>query len=263
MSLGQRQRHDAISGGRLPGASSCPTVLELRHVTCAYEQGRPAICDISLAIREGEILCLLGPSGCGTTTTLRVIAGFEPITAGEVYLEGRLVSSPGSLMATERRRVGMVFQDYALFPHLRVLDNIAFGLRNLPKEERGARVSTMLALIGLTGLERRYPHELSGGQQQRAGIARGLANQPQYILADEPTGNLDTATTAEILALMARLNPWAVPFTAILFGVFYVGSGALQRQMGLPFPLVWIIQGVVILAFLASRAVRQRQLQAV
>lgn len=217
MSLGQRQRHDAISGGRLPEAPSCPTVLELRHVTCAYEQGRPAICDISLAIREGEILCLLGPSGCGKTTTLRVIAGFEPITAGEVYLEGRLVSSPESLVATERRRVGMVFQDYALFPHLRVLDNIAFGLRDLPKEERAARVSTMLALIGLTGLERRYPHELSGGQQQRVALARALAQKPTVLLLDEPFSNLDPDMTGkmreELYDLLLQTNTTAVLVT--------------------------------------------------
>ena len=101
-----------------------PLVLELRKVTCAYEVGRAAISDVSFSVREGDILCLLGPSGCGKTTTLRVIAGFEPVVGGEVYLEGQLASAPGLLLPTERRRVGMVFQEYALFPHLRVVENI-------------------------------------------------------------------------------------------------------------------------------------------
>ncbi|MFM8550824.1 MAG: ABC transporter ATP-binding protein [Nitrospiraceae bacterium] len=192
-------------------------MLELRHVTCAYEQGRPAIADISLAIREGEILCLLGPSGCGKTTTLRAIAGFEPVTAGEVYLEGRLVSSPASLVPTEQRRIGMVFQDYALFPHLRVLDNIAFGLRDLPKSERTSQVAAMLALTGLSGLERRYPHELSGGQQQRVALARALAQQPAVLLLDEPFSNLDPDMTGkmreELYDLLVQTKTTAVLVT--------------------------------------------------
>jgi iron(III) transport system ATP-binding protein len=170
---------------------SRPTVLELRGVSCAYDPGRPAIRDISLAASEGEILCLLGPSGCGKTTTLRVIAGFEPVTEGEVYLEGRLVSGPGLLVPTEQRRVGMVFQEYALFPHLRVADNIGFGLRDLPGDHRAERVQAMLKMIGLRDLARRYPHELSGGQQQRVALARALVQKPVILLLDEPFSNLD------------------------------------------------------------------------
>lgn len=191
---------------RLSSNADRPTVLELRKVTCVYEKGQSAIADISLSAREGEILCLLGPSGCGKTTTLRVIAGFEPVAAGEVYLGGRLVSSPDLLMPTEARRVGMVFQEYALFPHLRVTENIAFGLHHLPADQRHAQVQTMLSMIGLTGLERRFPHELSGGQQQRVAIARSLANQPDLLLADEPTGALDSATGVEVLSLFQKLN---------------------------------------------------------
>jgi iron(III) transport system ATP-binding protein len=168
-----------------------PTVVELRKVSCAYEVGRPAISDISFSVREGEILCLLGPSGCGKTSTLRVIAGFEPLVSGEIYLEGRLVSSPGHLTAAEDRRVGMVFQEYALFPHLRVTENIAFGLHHLPPAQRKGQVDMMLALTGLAGLERRYPHELSGGQQQRVALARALAQKPVVLLLDEPFSNLD------------------------------------------------------------------------
>lgn len=187
MSIDPQQRSQP-PGGRSPAP---PIILELRRVTCAYETGRPAIAEVSLSAREGEVLCLLGPSGCGKTTTLRVIAGFEPVSSGEVYLGGRLVSDSGMTVPTEQRRVGMVFQEYALFPHLRVGENVAFGLNHLPPAQQAAEVARMLALIGLTGLERRYPHELSGGQQQRVALARALAPQPVLLLLDEPFSNLD------------------------------------------------------------------------
>jgi iron(III) transport system ATP-binding protein len=166
-------------------------VLELRHVSCAYETGRPAVQEISFAAREGEILCLLGPSGCGKTTILRAIAGFEPVRSGQLFLSGQLVSSPDVMIPTENRHVGMVFQEYALFPHLRVQDNIAFGLHHLARSERASRVQEMLRLTGLEGFERRYPHELSGGQQQRVALARALVQNPVVLLLDEPFSNLD------------------------------------------------------------------------
>jgi iron(III) transport system ATP-binding protein len=167
------------------------SVLELRYVSCAYVTGRPAVQRISFAAREGEILCLLGPSGCGKTTILRAIAGFEPVCSGQIFLSGQLVSSPDVMTPTENRRVGMVFQEYALFPHLRVQDNIAFGLRDLARSVRAARVQEMLRLTGLEGFERRYPHELSGGQQQRVALARALVQNPVVLLLDEPFSNLD------------------------------------------------------------------------
>jgi iron(III) transport system ATP-binding protein len=167
------------------------SVLELREVSCAYEIGRPAVQGISFAAREGEILCLLGPSGCGKTTILRAIAGFEPVRSGHLFLSGQLMSSPDVMIPTENRRVGMVFQEYALFPHLRVQDNIAFGLRHLGRSERTSRVQGMLRLTGLEGFERRYPHELSGGQQQRVALARALVQDPVVLLLDEPFSNLD------------------------------------------------------------------------
>ena len=167
------------------------SVLELRYVSCAYETGRPAVQEISFAAREGEILCLLGPSGCGKTTILRAIAGFEPVRSGQIFLSGQLMSSPDVMTPTENRHVGMVFQEYALFPHLRVQDNIAFGLRHLARSERAARVQEMLRLTGLEGFERRYPHELSGGQQQRVALARALVQNPVVLLLDEPFSNLD------------------------------------------------------------------------
>ena len=167
------------------------SVLELRYVSCAYETGRLAVQGISFAAREGEILCLLGPSGCGKTTILRAIAGFEPVRSGQLFLSGQLVSSPDVMIPTESRHVGMVFQEYALFPHLRVQDNIAFGLHDLPRSERAARVQEMLRLTGLEGFERRYPHELSGGQQQRVALSRALVQNPIVLLLDEPFSNLD------------------------------------------------------------------------
>lgn len=166
-------------------------VLELRAVACAYETGRPAIRNISFAAREGEILCLLGPSGCGKTTILRAIAGFEPVRSGELFLSGRLVSNANLTVPTEERRVGMVFQEYALFPHLRVADNIAFGLQHLSRGDRKCQVQEMLRLTGLEGFDRRYPHELSGGQQQRVALARALVQNPVVLLLDEPFSNLD------------------------------------------------------------------------
>lgn len=177
-----------VQGHLFTPASS---VLELRHVSCSYETGRPAVQGISFAAREGEIICLLGPSGCGKTTILRAIAGFEPVRSGQIFLSGQLVSSPDVMTPTENRRIGMVFQEYALFPHLRVQDNIAFGLRQLTRSIRAARVQEMLRLTGLEGFERRYPHELSGGQQQRVALARALVQNPVVLLLDEPFSNLD------------------------------------------------------------------------
>ena len=170
---------------------STSSILEFRSVSCAYDPSRPAIRDISFSIREGEILCLLGPSGCGKTTVLRAIAGFEPVRSGQIFLSDRLVSSSTETVPTEERRVGMVFQEYALFPHLRVADNIAFGLHHLSRAERTCRVQEMLRLTGLEGLEHRYPHELSGGQQQRVALSRALVQNPVLLLLDEPFSNLD------------------------------------------------------------------------
>ncbi len=166
-------------------------VLELRDVSCAYERNRPAVEHITLTVHQGEILCLLGPSGCGKTTILRAIAGFERVIAGSIALSGQLVSSNDVMVPTEQRRIGMVFQEYALFPHLRVEKNIAFGLSHLARTQQNAIVDDLLALTGLRGLEHRYPHELSGGQQQRVALARALALRPVLLLLDEPFSNLD------------------------------------------------------------------------
>ncbi len=166
-------------------------VLELREISCAYEPTRPAVEHITLTVHQGEILCLLGPSGCGKTTILRAIAGFERVIAGSIALSGQLVSSRDTMVPTEQRHIGMVFQEYALFPHLRVEKNIAFGLSHLSRPQQKAVVDDLLTLTGLRGLEHRYPHELSGGQQQRVALARALAPRPVLLLLDEPFSNLD------------------------------------------------------------------------
>ncbi|MCP9470434.1 MAG: ABC transporter ATP-binding protein [Nitrospira sp.] len=199
-----------------PRGSACP-VLELRSVSCAYDPTHPAVRDISFSVRKGELLCLLGPSGCGKTTILRAIAGFEPVRSGEIFLSGRLVSSSSHTVPTEERRVGMVFQEYALFPHLRVEDNIAFGLRDLTRPERVERVQEMLRLIGLEAFGRRYPHELSGGQQQRVALARALARHPVVLLLDEPFSNLDPDMAGrmrqDLSDLLRRMNTTTVLVT--------------------------------------------------
>lgn len=166
------------------------SLLELHQVSHAY--GRHRVVDrLSLRIEQGSIGCLLGPSGCGKTTVLRCIAGFEAIDEGEIRINGKVVSGGGANLAPEKRRIGMVFQDYALFPHLSVGDNIAFGLRNTAAARRQTRVDELLATIGLDGQGRKYPHELSGGQQQRVALARALAPKPDLLLLDEPFSNLD------------------------------------------------------------------------
>ncbi|WP_305849868.1 ABC transporter ATP-binding protein [Thermaerobacter sp. PB12/4term] len=148
-----------------------------------------AVAGLDLDVYRGEILVLVGPSGCGKTTTLRLIAGFEVPDAGRIELSGRVVAGAGRPVPPEERRAGLVFQEYALFPHLTVAENIAFGLPRGP--ERRRRVAEMVELVRLEGLEDRYPHELSGGQQQRVALARALAPRPQILLLDEPFSNLD------------------------------------------------------------------------
>jgi iron(III) transport system ATP-binding protein len=165
--------------------------LEVSNIHLGYGD-LPVIRGLSFKLGQGEIGCLLGASGCGKTTALRAIAGFERLDEGEIRIDEQTVSAPGLLLAPEKRSVGMVFQDHALFPHLSVAGNVAFGLRKLSATERERRVRKLLELTGLTGLDARYPHELSGGQQQRVALARALAPEPSVLLMDEPFSNLDT-----------------------------------------------------------------------
>jgi len=167
--------------------------LELRQLGVHYPgRSRPPVDGVSLGLAAGDIGVLIGPSGCGKTTLLRAVAGLEPAQAGEILVSGQPVEGGGVHVPAERRQVGMVFQDYALFPHLDVARNVGFGLqRGLSAADKRARVAEVLALVGLAGSEQRMPHELSGGQQQRVALARALAPRPQLLLLDEPFSNLD------------------------------------------------------------------------
>ena len=167
---------------------STALLLDLRNLACGYGAQR-VVQNLNLHLNAGDIGCLLGSSGCGKTTTLRAIAGFETVHAGEIQLGGEVISKAGYTLAPEKRRIGMVFQDYALFPHLTVAQNIAFGIRKHPRQAQV--IGDMLELVNLGGLDQRYPHELSGGQQQRVALARALAPEPQLLLLDEPFSNLD------------------------------------------------------------------------
>lgn len=164
------------------------TILELNQLSCGYGHHK-VVSDLTIHLKAGDIGCLLGPSGCGKTTTLRAVAGFEPITGGEIRLAGEVLTTPARRTPPEQRRIGMVFQDYALFPHLTVHDNVGFGIAKHPERKR--IVDELLELVKLAPLGKRYPHELSGGQQQRVALARALAPDPKLLLLDEPFSNLD------------------------------------------------------------------------
>lgn len=157
-----------------------------------------ALDDISLDIDPGQIMAILGPSGCGKTTLLRTLAGFENIDQGEIYVQGTCVSSETVDVPPNHRQIGIVFQEYSLFPHLNVSQNIGFGLRDMSTASRNIRISEILDLMRLTDIENRYPHELSGGQQQRVALARTLAPNPITVLLDEPFSNVDATMRAQL-----------------------------------------------------------------
>jgi iron(III) transport system ATP-binding protein len=165
--------------------------LMIRNVNLSYQDGL-IVDDVTLGLKPQELGCLLGPSGCGKSTLLRAIAGFQELDSGEIWLDNELLSTERHRIPPEERGVGMVFQDIALFPHLTVADNIAFGLTGWSETSQYQRIAELLDLIGLTGLGQRYPHELSGGQQQRVALARAMAPKPKLLLLDEPFSGLDT-----------------------------------------------------------------------
>jgi iron(III) transport system ATP-binding protein len=183
-----------IATVQMPQRTTVQHVLTVRGLSKRYTRGvLPAVADVSLSVEAGDIMAVVGESGCGKTTLLRLVAGLEEPDAGEITIGGVTVAGPRAWVEPERRGIGMVFQDFALFPHMTAFGNIVYGLGGLPRRERRRRAEEMLELVGLTGLGERYPHQLSGGQQQRVSLARALAPQPSLLLLDEPFSNLDTA----------------------------------------------------------------------
>jgi len=191
---------DAFGTPDSPAAGAL-VVAGLRHRL----GGLIVVADVGFEVGPGEGHALVGPSGCGKSTTLRLIAGLEPVQAGWVTIGGDLVAAPGRHVPPERRHVGLMFQDYALFPHLTVRRNVAFGLGRLPRREREARVDAWLARVGLPAHGERYPHELSGGEQQRVALARALAPRPCLMLLDEAFSNLDTHLREDLRTLVLDL----------------------------------------------------------
>jgi iron(III) transport system ATP-binding protein len=175
---------------------------------CKHYGGAAALQGVSLTIESGELMAILGPSGCGKTTTLQVLAGFLTPDSGEIWSDDRLISSAEGIVPPERRQMSLVFQSYALWPHLTVFQNIAFGLemRRIPSNQIKQRVSAMLELVNLPGFEKRYPHQLSGGQQQRVALARALVVEPDTLLLDEPLSNLDANLREQMRFEIRRIH---------------------------------------------------------
>ena len=203
--------------------------LEVSQLEVRYAgQTQAAVQGVSLGLSAGQIGVLIGPSGCGKTTLLRAVAGLEPVSGGEIRIDGQLVGSADFSLPPEQRRIGMVFQDYALFPHLSVGRNVAFGIHELPRGEQQQRVRECLALVGLEGSEARFPHELSGGQQQRVALARALAPRPRLMLLDEPFSNLDVdlreRLAHEVRGILKTANATALFVTHDQLEAFAIGD---------------------------------------
>lgn len=192
------------------------TFFEVKNLTFGYASGNNSVIrDFSLQMEQGEVVGLLGNSGCGKSTLLRLIAGLESPKSGRIQIDGKVLVDQGQFVEPEQRGIGMIFQDYALFPHLTVEQNILFGLHRLSKAERLVRLKEMLALVQLEGYGKRYPHELSGGQQQRVAFARALAPRPAILLMDEPFSNLDAELKTKIRDDLKRMLR-AAKMTSIL-----------------------------------------------
>ena len=177
-------------GARGSAAATIASRLTFEHVSHGFD-GTPVLNDFSLDIAPGEIVCLLGPSGCGKTTLLRLAAGIERLDEGRILIDNTVVSSPDHFVPPERRGVGLVFQDFALFPHLTILQNVSFGLKTLDPEQARQAALTALERVGLASMAAEYPHVLSGGEQQRVALARAIVPRPNVLLLDEPFSGLD------------------------------------------------------------------------
>lgn len=178
--------------------------LSIKNLTCQYDD-QTVLESLSLEVEQGEIVCLLGASGCGKTTLLKAIAGLLPLSSGQMSLNCLTIDDGKNWLPPEQRNIGMIFQDYALFPHLTVAENIAFGLKNESAQQKLMKVEEMLSLIHLKGYGDRYPHQLSGGQQQRVAIARSLAYKPDLLLLDEPFSNIDTQVRHELIREIRKI----------------------------------------------------------
>jgi len=202
--------------------------LQVHEISASYDRGKMVVNSVSFELEEGELGCLLGPSGCGKTTILRAISGFQDLGSGSISLDGTLISQPNKHVSPERRNVGMVFQDHALFPHLSIAENIGFGLSKLDPQERDQRVSSLLELIGMQDYSNQYPHELSGGQSQRVALARAIAPQPKLLLMDEPFSNLDSdlreSLGHEVRILLKELGITAIMVTHDQHDAFALGD---------------------------------------
>jgi len=219
------------------------TAIKIENVSKFFGSSA-AVDNASFTVNSGEIFAILGPSGCGKTTTLRLIAGFESPDKGAIYIEDRKVAGQGVFVEAEKRSVGLVFQDYALFPHMRVWENIAFGLQNVAAKDRGGVVDTMLSFVGLSGYRDRYPFELSGGQQQRVALARALAPSPVVVLLDEPLSNLDADMRVrmreEMLGVLKKAGTTTIIVTHDQEEAFSMAdhvavfNGGMVEQIGTP-----------------------------
>ncbi|MFU8812732.1 MAG: ABC transporter ATP-binding protein [Balneolaceae bacterium] len=192
-------------------------LLQVNNIDKSFEKGNPVVQDVSFHVGKDEIVALLGPSGCGKTTTLRMISGFETVDNGEIILNGRLLSSLNHHEFPQKRGIGFVFQDYALFPHMTALENVAFGLKELPRHKQFVFAEEVLCRTGMGDFKSRYPSELSGGQQQRVALARAIAPEPELILLDEPFSNLDamlrTVTRKEVRSIIKKARMSAILVT--------------------------------------------------
>lgn len=205
-------------------------LLALHNVSISYNR-QTVVKEADFCLQAGKIGCLLGLSGCGKTTLLRAIAGFEPLSSGRIVLDGRVISTPDYHLASQARHIGFVFQDYSLFAHLNVADNIGFGLYQLAPEVRARRIDEMLELIDLVAWKKAFPHELSGGQQQRIALARSLAPRPHLLLLDEPFSSLDVLLR-EKLAQEVRAILQAQRMTALMVTHDQHEAFAIADQIG-------------------------------
>lgn len=202
--------------------------LEVQSISASYDRKNTVVKDVSFSLQEGELGCLLGPSGCGKTTILRAISGFQNLASGRILLDDVLCSNASFNLEPERRGVGMVFQDHALFPHLNIAQNVAFGLRQLSAKQQAERTDAMLDLVGMSAQRAKYPHQLSGGQSQRVALARAIAPQPKLLLMDEPFSNLDTELREslgnEVRGLLKELGITAIMVTHDQHDAFALGD---------------------------------------